>query len=41
MDTQAFYPALEAAGLAWRARGVRVEEEGFPVEVRLVEAWHA
>jgi predicted nicotinamide N-methyase len=41
MDTRAFYPALEEAGLAWRARRVQVEEEGFPVEVHLVEAWHA
>jgi predicted nicotinamide N-methyase len=38
IDTRAFYPALEAAGLAWRAQSVPVREEGFAVEVRLVEA---
>jgi predicted nicotinamide N-methyase len=38
IDTRAFYPALEAAGLRWRAHTVRVVEEGLPVDVRLVEA---
>jgi predicted nicotinamide N-methyase len=37
MDTRAFYPALEAAGLGWRARDVRVVEEGVAVDVALVE----
>jgi predicted nicotinamide N-methyase len=39
IDTTAFYPALDAAGLAWRAREKRVVEEGFPLGIRLVEAW--
>lgn len=39
IDTREFYPLLEAAGLAWRAQTVRVDEEGFPLDVRLVEAW--
>jgi len=38
IDTAAFYPALDAAGLDWRATAVPVMEEGFPIEVRLVEA---
>jgi SAM-dependent methyltransferase len=41
IDTQAFYPALEAQGFGWRARCERVLEEGFPLDVRLVEAWRA
>jgi predicted nicotinamide N-methyase len=40
-DTRAFYPALAAAGLAWRAREVTVREEGLPVVVRVVEIAHA
>jgi predicted nicotinamide N-methyase len=39
IDTRGFYAALETAGLRWRADTLRVAEEGFPVEVRLVEAW--
>jgi predicted nicotinamide N-methyase len=39
IDTRGFYVALETVGLRWRAHTVRVVEEGFPVEVRLVEAW--
>lgn len=39
IDTRAFYPALEAEGLRWRTEVVRVVEEGFPLDVRLVEAW--
>jgi predicted nicotinamide N-methyase len=38
IDTRAFYPLLEAAGLAWRAETVRVDDEGSPLDVRLVEA---
>jgi predicted nicotinamide N-methyase len=38
IDTAAFYPALEAAGFAWRASVHRVREEGLPLDVRLVEA---
>src|SRR3989442_407214 len=41
IDTRAFYPALEAAGLAWRARELTVREEGLPVVVRVVEIAHA
>jgi len=41
IDTRDFYPALAAAGFAWRARTVRVAEEGFPMDVQLVEAWRA
>src|SRR5690242_12317033 len=36
-DTRAFYPALEAAGLRWRAEEHVVREERLPVTVRLVE----
>ena len=36
-DTRAFYPALEAAGLRWRAAERVVREERLPVTVRLVE----
>ena len=36
-DTRAFYPALEAAGLRWRAEERVVREERLPVTVRLVE----
>ena len=38
IDTRAFYPALDAAGLTWQARAVRVVEDGIPVDVDLVEA---
>jgi predicted nicotinamide N-methyase len=38
IDTRDFYPALEAAGLRWRATTTVVREEGLPVTVRLVEA---
>ena len=38
VDTCPFYPALEAAGLCWRAREQIVREEGLPMTVRLVEA---
>ena len=41
IDTREFYPALEAAGLRWQAKMVRVEEEGFPIDVDLVEARRA
>jgi predicted nicotinamide N-methyase len=37
IDTSAFYAALPAAGLAWSAEEQRVQEEGFPLTVRLVE----
>jgi predicted nicotinamide N-methyase len=37
MDTAAFYPELERAGLAWRARDVAIDEEGALVRIRLVE----
>ncbi len=40
IDTADFYPALETAGLRWDATERRVDEEGFPVVVRLVEARH-
>jgi len=40
-DTRAFYPALAAAGLVWRACEVTVREERLPVVVRLVEIAHA
>jgi predicted nicotinamide N-methyase len=36
-DTRAFYPALEAVGLRWRAVERVVREERLPVTVRLVE----
>ena len=36
-DTAAFYPALDAAGLRWRATERVVREERLPVTVRLVE----
>lgn len=39
IDTRAFYPALDDAGLAWEVTPVSVVEEGFPVEIRLVTAW--
>jgi predicted nicotinamide N-methyase len=39
IDTRAFYPALAEAGLAWEATPVRVMEEGFAVEIRLLTAW--
>jgi predicted nicotinamide N-methyase len=39
IDTRAFYPALDAAGLAWVMTRVPVVEEGFAVEIRLVTAW--
>lgn len=38
IDTRFFYAALEAAGLVWEARVVRVLEDGFPVDIRLVDA---
>jgi predicted nicotinamide N-methyase len=41
IDTRAFYPALEVAGLGWEARTVRVLEEGIAVDVDLVEARQA
>jgi predicted nicotinamide N-methyase len=41
IDTRAFYPALETAGLAWQARTVRVIEDGKAVDVDLVEARRA
>jgi predicted nicotinamide N-methyase len=37
IDTSAFYDALAAAGVAWRAREHAVREEGLPLTVRLVE----
>lgn len=37
IDTRDFYPALAAAGLAWRTTAHRMQEEGFPVTVQLVE----
>jgi predicted nicotinamide N-methyase len=36
-DTAAFYAALDAAGLPWRATEHAVREEGLPLSVRLVE----
>ncbi len=36
IDTRAFYPELEACGLVFRVVERRVNEEGFPVTVRLV-----
>jgi predicted nicotinamide N-methyase len=36
-DTAAFYTALDAAGLPWRATEHAVREEGLPLSVRLVE----
>ena len=36
-DTAAFYAALDAAGLPWRATEHAVREEGLPLTVRLVE----
>lgn len=36
IDTRAFYPELEACGLSFRTEERRVDEEGFPVTVRLV-----
>jgi predicted nicotinamide N-methyase len=36
IDTRGFYEAATAAGLAWTAEDVRVEEEGFPVTITLV-----
>jgi hypothetical protein len=36
-DTAAFYAALDAAGLSWRATEHAVREEGLPLSVRLVE----
>jgi predicted nicotinamide N-methyase len=38
IDTRDFYPALEAAGLRWRATSSVVREEGLPVTIRLIEA---
>jgi SAM-dependent methyltransferase len=39
-DTRDFYPALEAAGLRWRAEETIVHDERLPVVVRLVEIVH-
>jgi predicted nicotinamide N-methyase len=39
IDTAGFHPALDAAGLSWRAREERVIEEGFPLGVQLMEVW--
>jgi predicted nicotinamide N-methyase len=36
-DTAAFYAALDASGLCWRATEHAVREEGLPLRVRLVE----
>jgi predicted nicotinamide N-methyase len=41
IDTGAFYAALGAAGLAWRATEHGVREEGLPLTVRLVEVVRA
>ena len=41
IDTQAFYDALPAAGLAWDARGVRLDEDGWPITVQLVRVRRA
>ena len=38
IDTRDFYPALDRAGLAWSRQAVRVDEEGVPVDLWLVEA---
>ena len=38
-DTAAFYAALDASGLRWRATEHAVREEGLPLRVRLVEMW--
>jgi predicted nicotinamide N-methyase len=36
-DTAAFYAALDARGLPWRATEHAVREEGLPLKIRLVE----
>jgi len=38
IDTRDFYPALERAGLAWSRQAVKVEDDGVPAELWLVEA---
>src|SRR5438034_1926765 len=40
IDTRPFYAELDAAGLAWRARGVTVRGEGLPLTIKLVEDAH-
>jgi len=37
IDTAGFYDAATAAGLGWTREDVRVDEEGFPVTVSVVE----
>jgi SAM-dependent methyltransferase len=37
IDTRAFYTALDAAGLRWRAEERQVREDRLPVTIRLVE----
>lgn len=41
IDTRQFYCELDAAGLAWDATSQAVDEEGWPVQVRLVRITHA
>jgi predicted nicotinamide N-methyase len=39
-DTRAFYAALDAVDLVWRATAEEVREDGLPVTVRTVEIAH-